>query len=259
MNQLQKEVTINENFNAVSIAGVFAWDGNSGGLEFNYYGGKFKTQDGILSEVDDGFVLLTDNSENWIYFDFNLGEVVAIQTNNIPQDCYEIAWVETLNGVIADYEDLRSIMLPPRGGIDVPRIFTIETSQQLTTVTLTATALSAPILADTLYHIEANVVYECNAQNNDLKLGFTSPADSIAYLTIEIDGVKKLLPYNTEINIGELSGSGVGAVNSTRTAKIKGLLKTGANAGSFDILGALVASGDIITLNAGLLFIVRVA
>lgn len=257
MNQLQKEITINENFQSTSIAAVFANRGNTGGLYYNYYGGKFKKQDGIVDFIDDGSILLTDNTTNYVYFDLVLGEV-AVNTTGFPQEDFDIAKVITANGVITSIEDSRYIVLPPRGGIDVPHISRTSTTQTITSTTLASTELTGNVLANTLYHVEAHVIYTCSAQNNDINIGFQSPVDSVAMLTIDVDGVRKLFPYNSSIESGNLVGGGVQTANSIRTAKIKGLVQVGENAGTFDVLAAIGASGDTITIENGLLFLVRV-
>ncbi len=258
MNQLQKEVVINENFVATSIAAIFGWQGNAGGLDFNYYGGRFKTQDGIVDEVQDGSITLDDNTTNFIYFNFETG-FVEYNTTAVPQNSYSIAEVVTLNGNITEYTDLRFITLPPRGGIDVPVIVTIETPETFNTTTLTNTSLSADVEAEALYHIETHIIYICNVQNNDIKVGFTSPTDSVGLLTIEVSNNKLLLPHGTIFESGSLAGGGVGVANEVRTAKIKGHLKTGATAGTFDILAAVASGSDTITIENALLFIVKVA
>lgn len=113
-NQLQKEVTINENFSATSIAGIFADRGNHNGLNFNYYGGRYQKQDGTQGTIANGSIALTDNATNYVYFNLQ-DEIIQVSTTSIPLNCFPIAKLTTSSGVITAIEDLRVIALYANG------------------------------------------------------------------------------------------------------------------------------------------------
>ncbi len=110
MNQLQKEVTINENFYAVALAGTFANRGNHSGLYFNYYGGKYQTATGDQNDLPDGSVLLNDNDINYVYFDL-VTEAMLVSALPVPNGCFPIAKVITDAGFITSIEDIRVMPL----------------------------------------------------------------------------------------------------------------------------------------------------
>lgn len=67
--QSQKEVTANQQFQAVSPANKFGKkEATSAGLTFGYYGGKILV-DGVLTTVNDGTVALTNGATNFIEVD----------------------------------------------------------------------------------------------------------------------------------------------------------------------------------------------
>ncbi len=110
MNQLQKEVTINENFYAVAVAGTFANRGNHQGLDFNYYGGRYQKADGSQASLPDGILTLDDNHNCYVYFDL-VNEVMAFSISNVPNGCFPIALVTTSGGKITAIEDIRVMPL----------------------------------------------------------------------------------------------------------------------------------------------------
>ena len=110
MNQLQKEVTINENFYAVAVAGTFSNRGNHQGLDFNYYGGRYQKADGSQDILPDGSLTLDDNHNCYVYFDL-VNEVMAFSISNVPNGAFPIALVTTSSGKITAIEDIRVMPL----------------------------------------------------------------------------------------------------------------------------------------------------
>ena len=69
-NQLLKEVTINENFSATSVAAKFAWmNPSTTGLTFQVYGGTMTNSLGVLVNVSNKSLTLTASKVNYVEYD----------------------------------------------------------------------------------------------------------------------------------------------------------------------------------------------
>ena len=218
-NQLQKEVTINENFAATSIAGIFANKGNQNGLSYNYYGGRYQKQDGTQGTVADGSISLADNSTNYVFFNIST-ELVEINTTGVPNNCFPVAKVTTASGVITAIEDLRVVALYANGtptnlsytlpiatdtvlgGVKVGAGLTIDMDgilstsgggsgyqttitrttaiQSTTLATLTdITDMSVSLEANATYEVDAMVLYQSTATTLGITIGFISADSSV--------------------------------------------------------------------------------
>jgi len=113
--QLQKELTINENFNAVSPSAIFAHKGGVNSLTFSFYGGRFQKLDGTTIDIADGFILLADNTtHNFVEYDTAtdtvVSNVIAFTSGNIP-----IADITTSAGLMTSIVDCRIHALYAKG------------------------------------------------------------------------------------------------------------------------------------------------
>lgn len=114
MNQLQKEVVINDNFNSVSPAGIFAFRGNPNGLNYNYYGGLYVTSDGKPLNVPDGSVVLGNNAINYVCFNPTTSKVEVSQLA-LADGVVPISEVTVTNSVITAIKDTRMMKYLPLG------------------------------------------------------------------------------------------------------------------------------------------------
>lgn len=114
-NQIQKEVTINENFNATSPSGIFALKNSStSGLVFGYYGGIYNNNSGVQITISDGTITLTASSTN--YVELNLtNNTVEKNTTSFTSGKVPIAQITTSTNSITNFLDKRIIPLLPNG------------------------------------------------------------------------------------------------------------------------------------------------
>lgn len=190
MNQLQKEVTINENFEALSPVGIFANRGNHNGLTFNYYGGNYQKADGTQGTIADGSIALSDGSTNYVYFDLTT-ELVAKNTTGFTTGNFPIATVITASGVITSITNKRVFALYAVG---------TPTNLTYTLPTASPTVKGGVKIDGTTITIDANGVISSTA----------SGGGSVSY----VNDISKLKAYakfylgsNTAVTMGTYTGS----------------------------------------------------
>lgn len=305
-NQLQKEVTINENFSATSIAGIFSDRGNHNGLNYNFYGGRYQKQDGTQGNITNGFISLSDNTINYVYFNLQ-NEVIEKTTASIPLNCFPIAKITTSSGSIVSIEDLRVLALYANGtptnlsytlpiastsflggikvdGItcttdangvltvagSVPAIIKKTTTTQTSNITTLGniTELFSSISPNSVYEVEAFIIFQSAATTTGLNLGFTSPTDCVCNLEVVVPiasatastQLRRIFPSATDLYSGNVLGTGVTAINSNHSARISGILNTGATTGNFQLTFASeVSSSNIIIQPNSILKLKKIA
>lgn len=112
--QLQKEVTANENFIALSPAGMFGrrYAGISG-LTWAYYGGILFV-DGVATPISDGTVALTNSATN--YIERTRAGTVSANTSGFTAGRVPLYTAVTSGGAITSYTDYRDLTTPLQKG-----------------------------------------------------------------------------------------------------------------------------------------------
>lgn len=141
-----------------------------------------------------------------------------------------------------------------------PAIDVMTATQQSTSTTLTAiTQLVVALDANATYEVEAFIIFQSAATTTGLALGFTSVAGSTNLLEITVpvtttaaaSQLRKVFPNATETTSGSVIGTGVTAINSNHTAHVRGLVRTGATAGNFQLTFASEVASSAVTLQIG--------
>ena len=123
--QAQKAVTANENFAAVSHAGLFARKASTtAGLTWGYYGGVLYV-DGVANVIGDGTVLLTASATN--YIQATRAGVVSANTSGFSAGLRPLYTAVTGSATITSYTDYRDgtrfarsrLAKSVAGGVDV--------------------------------------------------------------------------------------------------------------------------------------------
>jgi len=294
--QLQKELTINENFNALVPSAIFAYKGGVNSLTFSYYGGRYQKQDGSQGTLTDSSILLTDNTINYVYFNI-ADEIVEKSVVSVPANCFPIAKITTASGLMTEVLDYRvfalyangtptnlSYTLPIAtgsvlGGIMVDGVTasvdafgmlsvaggsltvakTTETQASTVTTFANLTELVASVAINSVYEVEAFVTFQSAATTTGLNLGFDAPAGSTCNFEVVVPvtstavstQLRTTFPNALLTNTGNVLGTGVTAINSNHTAKISGLLSTGATAGTLQLKFASEVNASAITVQIG--------
>lgn len=116
-NQIQKEVTINENFNAVAPSGLFAIkNSTTTGLTFGYFGGVYNSVTGTEVNIADGTITLTASSTNYIEYNISTNTVEK-NTTSFTSGKVPIAQLTTnTTSIVANsYIDKRRFPILPLG------------------------------------------------------------------------------------------------------------------------------------------------
>lgn len=103
--QAQKEVTANDNFAALSFAGIFSHrPAGTAGLTWGFYGGYINL-DGTLTSIANSTLALTNNATN--YVETNRSGVVSANSSGFSADKWPLYEIVTISGVITAMNDRR--------------------------------------------------------------------------------------------------------------------------------------------------------
>jgi len=138
----------------------------------------------------------------------------------------------------------------------------VMTATQASSATALAnvTELTLAMAANGLYRVECFVTFQSAAATTGLNLGFTSPTGARCMLEVVVpivstaaaSALRTTFPNAaTATNTGSVLGTGVTAVNSNHTARISGLVLSGATAGNFQVQFASEVSASAVTLQVG--------
>lgn len=112
--QAQKEVTANENFGAVSPAGIFGKNHlTTTGLTWGFYGGEMLV-DGVLTTISDGTIVLTASSTNRV--EATRAGVVSKNTTGFTAGQIPLFEVVTGASTITTITDRRARVTPNHVG-----------------------------------------------------------------------------------------------------------------------------------------------
>ena len=163
--------------------------------------------------------------------------------------------------------DIKSLLsrvsnLEMYSGITSPNQRATLTSTQASTSTTLAnvTQLVLPLEANAVYRIECFVTFQSAATTTGLNLGIATPAGSrnLVEIVVPITSTAAASQLRTTFpsaavatNLGNVTGTGVTAINSNHTAKISGIIQVGATAGNCQIMFASEVASSAITLQVG--------
>jgi hypothetical protein len=148
------------------------------------------------------------------------------------------------------------------GGGSLTFVDAALTSTQVfsTTTFANVTQLVAAMDANSTYLLDCFVTFQSAATTTGLGLGYTSPADCrvMAEIVVPITStaaasqLRTIFPNAaTAANTGTVLGTGVTAINSNHTARISGIIRTGATAGNFQVQARSEIAASNITLQIG--------
>jgi len=141
-----------------------------------------------------------------------------------------------------------------------PAVISLTATQASTVVALAdITGFTATLAANSVYECTAFITFRSAATTTGINLGFSSVAGSIPMLEITVpltstavaSQLRKIFPNAAESTTGNVLGTGVTAINSNHTAKVHGIITTGANSGSFTLRFATEVAASAITLQIG--------
>ena len=137
----------------------------------------------------------------------------------------------------------------------------MTSTQASTSVTLAnVTQLTLPIVANGVYQIECFVTFQSAATTTGANIGLITPSGCLNMVEIVVpivstavaSALRTTFPNaTTATNLGNVLGTGVTAINSNHTARISGIIKNGATAGSCQIQFATEVAASAITLQIG--------
>ena len=148
-----------------------------------------------------------------------------------------------------------------RFALETTAVATMKATQQSTSTTLAnITQLVLPVEANSIYEINAFVTFKSAATTTGLNIGMLTPNASRNMVEIVVPitstasatRLKTIFP-NAAVatNAGNVLGTGVTAPNSNHTARISGIINTGANAGNCQLLFATEVNASAVTLQVG--------
>ncbi len=148
------------------------------------------------------------------------------------------------------------------GGGSLTFVDAALTSTQVfsTTTFANVTQLVAAMDANSTYLLDCFVTFQSAATTTGLGLGYTSPADCrvMAEIVVPITSTAAASQLRTifpnaavAANTGTVLGTGVTAINSNHTARISGIIRTGATAGNFQVQARSEVNASNITLQIG--------
>lgn len=128
--QSAKEVTANENFSAVSPAGIFGKKHTTTtGLTFGFYGGIMRV-DGVLTTVSDGTVALTAGSTNFV--EATRAGVVSTNTTAFTAGRIPLWQLITSASTITTFTDQRAWIEPSHVSSYLSKSFPSDANMTLT-------------------------------------------------------------------------------------------------------------------------------
>ena len=148
------------------------------------------------------------------------------------------------------------------GGGSLTFVDVALTSTQVfsTTTFANVTQLVAAMDANSTYLLNCFVTFQSAATTTGLGLGYTSPADCrvMAEVVVPITSTAAASQLRTifpnaavAANTGTVLGTGVTAINSNHTARISGIIRTGATAGNFQVQARSEVNASNVTLQIG--------
>jgi len=148
------------------------------------------------------------------------------------------------------------------GGGSLTFVDAALTSTQVfsTTTFANVTQLVAAMDANSTYLLNCFVTFQSAATTTGLGLGYTSPADCrvMAEIVVPITSTAAASQLRTMFpnaavaaNTGTVLGTGATAINSNHTARISGIIRTGATAGNFQVQARSEVAASNITLQIG--------
>jgi hypothetical protein len=104
--QAQKEVTANENFEAVQPVSIFGIHGSaSTGLTWAYYGGRFRNSSGVYSTIANATITLTASNTN--YVEVTVDGVVSANTSAFTAGRIPLYTIVAGASTVTSYTDQR--------------------------------------------------------------------------------------------------------------------------------------------------------
>lgn len=161
------------------------------------------------------------------------------------------------------------VVTTPSPGISLTKF--VVSNQSYSTTSLTDISdLAIPMLANGVYLIDCIVTFQSAATTTGLNLGIITPSgcsnkvEIIVSLSQNSAAVTKLrifMPRSTvALNLGNVVGTGVLAIDSNHSARITGVIENGATAGNCKIQFASEVNGSAVTVQSGsYLNLIRVA
>lgn len=146
------------------------------------------------------------------------------------------------------------------GGLTFVEAALTSTQAFSTTTFANVTQLVAAMDANSTYMVDCFVTFQSAATTTGLGLGYTSPADCrvMAEITVPITSTAAASQLRTffpnaavAVNTGTVLGTGVTAINSNHTARINGIIRTGATAGNFQVQARSEVNASAVTLQIG--------
>ena len=148
-----------------------------------------------------------------------------------------------------------------RFALETTAVARMTATQQSTSTTLAnITQLVLPVEANSIYEINAFVTFQSAATTTGLNIGMLTPNTSRNMVEIVVpitstaaaSQLRTIFP-NAAVatNAGNVLGTGVTAINSNHTARISGIINTGANAGNCQLLFATEINASAVTLQVG--------
>ena len=148
-----------------------------------------------------------------------------------------------------------------RFALETTAVATMTATQQSTSTTLAnITQLVLPVEANSIYEINAFVTFKSAATTTGLNIGMLTPNASrnMVEIVVPITSTASATQLRTifpnaavATNAGNVLGTGVAATNSNHTARISGIINTGANAGNCQLLFATEVNASAVALQVG--------
>jgi hypothetical protein len=147
-----------------------------------------------------------------------------------------------------------SVLESSSGAGSVAAISSADQSSSSTTLA-DATGLSVSVAANATYRVDAFVKFSSASVDTGLALGYTLPASAVGMVEIAIPSVSTWLSQMTRLITSAQSdsatGNGVPAADTVYTARISGIIKTGATSGALQIRFASEVASSAVTLKSG--------
>ena len=148
-----------------------------------------------------------------------------------------------------------------RFALETTAVARMTATQQSTSTTLAnITQLVLPVEANSIYEIDAFVTFKSAATTTGLNIGMLTPNASrnMVEIVVPITSTGSATQLRTifpnaavATNAGNVLGTGVTAINSNHTARISGIINTGADAGNCQLLFATEINASAVTLQVG--------
>lgn len=136
----------------------------------------------------------------------------------------------------------------------------LTTTQASSVTTLgDVTQLVGALAANAVYTVDCFVTFRSAATTTGLNLGFTAPSGAICMLEVVVPitstaaatQLRTTFPNAGSVNVGNVLGTGVTAINTDQTARISGIIACGSTAGNFQVRFASEVNASAVTLQIG--------